>query len=220
MDQDLIHVYFMPGMAAKSTIFEYISLPDDQFKMHLLDWIIPLKNESIQDYAKRLCDNIEYENVVLVGVSFGGIMVQEMAKFIETRKVIVISSVKTKYELPRRMKAMRALKAYHLIPDSFMADVDKLAKFAFGKTATERIDLYRKFLYINDPSYLKWAIKQVVCWDQEKPLPNTVHIHGDKDLVFPKRYIKECENVKGGTHIMVVNRFKWFNEHLPSLILS
>ncbi|MCF1191947.1 alpha/beta hydrolase [Mangrovimonas sp. AS39] len=220
MDQELIHVYFMPGMAAKSTIFEKIELPKDQFEMHFLEWIIPLKNESIQSYAKRLCENIEHDNIVLVGVSFGGIMVQEMSKIIKTRKIIVVSSVKTKYELPRRMRAMRALKAYCLIPKEFQANVDKLAKFAFGKTATERIDLYRKFLYINDPSYLKWAIKQVVCWDQNKPLPNTIHIHGDKDLVFPKRYIKDCECVKGGTHIMVVNRFKWFNEHLPNLILS
>ncbi|WP_053971792.1 hypothetical protein [Mangrovimonas sp. ST2L15] len=220
MDQELIHVYFMPGMAAKSTIFEKIELPKDQFEMHFLEWIIPLKNESIQSYAKRLCENIEHENIVLVGVSFGGIMVQEMSKIIKTRKIIVVSSVKTKYELPRRMRAMRTLKAYCLIPKEFQANVDRLAKFAFGKTATERIDLYRKFLYINDPSYLKWAIKQVVCWNQNKPLPNTIHIHGDKDLVFPKRYIKDCECVKGGTHIMVVNRFKWFNEHLPSLILS
>ena len=41
MDQELIHVYFMPGMAANSSIFEYIKLPEDLFKVHYLEWEIP-----------------------------------------------------------------------------------------------------------------------------------------------------------------------------------
>ena len=30
---NLIHVYFMPGMAANPSIFEFIQLPEDQFNM-------------------------------------------------------------------------------------------------------------------------------------------------------------------------------------------
>ena len=42
MNQDIIHVYLMPGMAANPSIFEYIKLPEDQFKIHWLEWVIPL----------------------------------------------------------------------------------------------------------------------------------------------------------------------------------
>ncbi|NNK81666.1 MAG: alpha/beta hydrolase, partial [Flavobacteriaceae bacterium] len=104
MSKDLINVYFMPGMAANSKIFEYIDLPKDQFRCHLLEWFLPLEKETLQAYAKRMCSNIKHENVVLIGVSFGGILVQEMSRFLRIRKLIIISSVKSREELPRRMR--------------------------------------------------------------------------------------------------------------------
>ena len=63
-----IHVYFMPGMAASSTIFEKIKLEGEIFEMHLLEWVLPNKNESLQDYAKRMAKNIKHDDAVLIGV--------------------------------------------------------------------------------------------------------------------------------------------------------
>ena len=60
----------------------------------------------------------------------------------------------------------------------------------------------------------------MVCWKQDTPLPKTIHIHGEKDGVFPMYNIKDCITVKGGTHIMIINKYRWFNENLPKLILS
>ena len=48
MEQELIHVYMMPGMAAEPTIFNRIRLPEDQFKMHWLEWMIPVEDESLE----------------------------------------------------------------------------------------------------------------------------------------------------------------------------
>jgi hypothetical protein len=47
-----------------------------------------------------------------------------------------------------------------------------------------------------------------------------VHIHGDKDAVFPYTYIGACIRVPGGTHTMIIHRYKWFNERLPAIILE
>lgn len=120
MENDLIHVYMMPGMAANPTIFEYIKLPEEQFKMHWLEWMMPKTNESLQDYAKRMCEKVKHKNPVLLGVSFGGILVQEMAKIIDVRKLIVISSVKSKHELPKRMKFAKFTKAYKVLPTQLL----------------------------------------------------------------------------------------------------
>lgn len=220
MSQDVIPVYFMPGMAANSSIFEYIDLPKDRFKMCLLEWVIPEPNDSLADYARRMCQHIKEENVVLVGVSFGGVLVQEMSKYVNARKVIIISSVKTKYELPRRMKLAKATKAYKLLPTQLLGNVDLLAKYAFGETVIKRVDLYKKYLSVSDKRYLDWAIEQMVCWGQEKPVPNTIHIHGDKDAIFPFPHLGECICLKGGTHIMIINKYRWFNKNLPKLILN
>jgi len=42
-----IPVYFMPGLAASSTIFEKIALPEAEFEMHFLEWFLPHEKESI-----------------------------------------------------------------------------------------------------------------------------------------------------------------------------
>ena len=98
-----IPVYFMPGLAASTTIFERIHLPEDIFEIFFLEWVIPTKNETLVMYASRLAKEIVHENPVLIGVSFGGVLVQEMARIIPVRKTIIISSVKTNQEFPRRM---------------------------------------------------------------------------------------------------------------------
>ncbi|RIA10124.1 hypothetical protein OE09_1977 [Flavobacteriaceae bacterium MAR_2010_72] len=220
MKQEIIHVYLMPGMAASPVIFEHIKLPEDQFKIHWLEWVLPHKNESLQDYAKRLVDTIEHDNIVLLGVSFGGILVQEMSKFIHLKKLIVVSSIKSKHELPKRLKILKVTKAYKILPTQWLANIEVLAKYAFGKSVVKRLDLYKKYLSVRDKQYLDWAIEQIIFWDQQHPNPNAVYIHGEKDMVFPHSCNGNCIVVKGGTHIMVINKYKWFNENLPKLILN
>ena len=220
MVQELIHVYLMPGMAASPKIFERIKLPESQFQIHLLEWIIPLDNETISDYALRLSKHIKHDNIVLLGVSFGGVIVQEMSKYITLRKLIIVSSVKSMHELPKKMLLAKATKAYALVPTQLASKIDILEKYAFGATITKRLELYKTYLSVNDSKYLSWAIKEMVCWNQETHRPDIVHIHGDNDSVFPLKNIKNCIVVKNGTHIAIINKYKWFNENLPKLILG
>lgn len=209
----------MPGMAANPSIFEYISLPKDEFEVHWLEWEIPLNKETLKEYAQRIAKKITHDNSVLIGVSFGGILVQEMSAFLNLKKLIIISSVKNKHELPRRMKFARQTKAYKLTPTHLAKNVDTLAKYSFGKSVTKRVELYKKYLSVNDKRYLDWAIKQVVCWERNQTDPKVIHIHGDGDGVFPIKNIKDNITIEGGTHVMIINKYKWFNEHLPELIL-
>jgi pimeloyl-ACP methyl ester carboxylesterase len=215
-----IPVYFMPGLAASPTIFERIALPEATFETVLLEWEIPLDKENLTDYAKRMTQKITHKNPVLIGVSFGGILVQEMTKYIEVRKTIIISSVKSNLEFPRRMKMAKSTKAYKLIPLNLLLNIENLTKFSFGKKINQRIELYEKFLSVRDKHYLDWAIEQVVLWDRTVVDEKVIHIHGDADDVFPIKYITNCIVVKGGTHIMILNKFKWLNENLPKLILE
>lgn len=207
-------------MAASSTIFENISLPKEQFEVYLLEWFVPKINESLSDYALRMTQEIKHENPVLIGVSFGGILVQEMSEHIATRKVIIISSVKCNKELPRRMKVAKKTLAYKLIPTRLLSNVELLAKYAFGETVTKRIQLYEKYLRMRDKKYLDWAIENVILWKRCEPNPKVIHIHGLNDEVFPVKHIKEFIPVKNGTHIMIINKYKWLNENLPKIILE
>ena len=94
-EEDKIHIYCMPGLAASSKIFEFINFTDDRFVLHYLEWLEPKnQNETIVDYARRYLDLITHQLPVLIGVSFGGILVQEISRLLDVRKVIIISSVK------------------------------------------------------------------------------------------------------------------------------
>lgn len=218
---DRIPVYFMPGMAASPKIFENIKLPEDRFEMFFLEWRLPGENESIADYAKRTAENIKHDNPVLIGVSFGGVLVQEMARIIKARKVIIISSVKCNAEFPRRMRFAKMTRAYRVFPTSLMQRVDWLAKIAVGNNMiTRRLNLYEKFLSVRDKKYLDWAFKTIILWDRNEPDDQVVHIHGDADEVFPPKYVTNYIPVKGGTHIMILNKAKWLNENLPRIILE
>lgn len=220
MKMEKVHVYFMPGLAASSTIFERIHLPVDQFEIHLLEWFIPSEKQSLKEYAKKMAEQVTYDNSVLVGVSFGGILVQEMKQFLNLKKVIIISSVKSNKEFPRRLKMAKATKAYKLIPMSLFENIENLTKYAFGDFVKQRVKLYEKFLSVRDKTYLNWAVEQVVLWDRTEADPEIIHIQGVEDEVFPIKNIKNCIAVNGGKHIMILNKYKWLNENLPKIMLD
>lgn len=220
MSDTKIHVYFMPGMAANSSIFKHIHLPAEIFEPHMLEWFIPSTNMSLVDYAETMNEQITHENPVLIGVSFGGMLVQEMAKLIQVRKTIIISSVKHASELPKRMHFARYTKIHKILPTGLVNNVQLLAKYAFGDIVTKRLALYEEYLSLRDKSYIDWSINQIVNWQPSGCPDNLIHIHGEKDPVFPIRNIKDCICVKNGTHTMIIHRAKWFNQHLPTIILQ
>ena len=215
-----IPIYFMPGLAASSAIFERIHLDEAIFEVHLLEWEIPLQKESLYSYAKRMASKIKEENVVLIGVSFGGVLVQEMSTFLKVRRLIIISSVKTNIEVPLRMKIVKSTKAYKLVPTTLLQNIEILSNFSFGNAIQQRLKLYEKYLSVRNKTYLEWAIEQMILWDRTKPDKSVIHIHGDADEVFPIKNITDCIVVKGGSHIMILSKYRWMNENLPKIILN
>ncbi len=203
------HIYFVPGLAANPSIYEYLSLPEDQFELHFLEWQLPLAlNESISNYAHRMSEFVKHKNSVLVGVSFGGIIVQEMSKFIDTKKIIIISSIKSNKELPKRLKFVKKTNAFKLFPTRIITNLEEYTKFFFTDFLKKRAETYKKYLSVRNPIYIQWAIYNVLHWQQKKPLENITHIHGTEDSVFPIKHIKNCIKVKGGTHVVILTKAK------------
>jgi len=215
-----IHVYFVPGLAASPKIFEYIELPQDDFEVHHLDWFLPPSGSDLTDYARIMAERVVHDAPVLVGVSFGGMLVQEMARFLNPRKLIVISSIKCRDEMPRRLWIARYTRLHRLLPTGAIQNLESLTRFAFGDAVRKRLKLYERYLGMREKEYLDWALEAIVNWDRETPEPGLIHIHGDQDAVFPMSHLGPCLCVEGGTHTMIIHRYKWFNERLPAIILE
>ena len=213
-----IQVYFVPGMAAGKEIFRNISLPEDRYQIHILEWRVPEKKDSLASYAERMAGLITEPDPILIGVSFGGVLAQEMSMFLKLRKLIIISSVKLSSEMPKRFRFVRSTGAYRLVPTSLVLSAPDLRKFAVGPRSKKRLTLYQEYLSVRDKQYLDWAIKQMVCWDRKEAIKDVVHIHGDRDIVFPIRNIKDAIILPGGTHVMIVNKGRWISQKLIEII--
>lgn len=202
-------IYFVPGLAAGPEIFENLELSEDKYDINYLSWKEPLASEeTITNYAMRMCDDIKHEKPVLVGVSFGGIMVQEMSQFIETKKVIIISSVKSRKELPKRFQMAKFTKAYKLFPSKIVSNFESYTQYFLGKSLKKRADIYKKYLSVRSEIYLNWAVTNIVKWENKFTPENLLHIHGTKDNVFPLEKIKNCIQIEKGTHVMILTKAK------------
>ena len=213
-----IHIYFVPGLGADSKIFDNIKLNDEKFELHFLEWLIPESvDEELEHYVQRLIKDIKHPNPVLIGVSFGGIIVQEISKCISIRKVIIISSIKDLNEIPNRIKFLRLTKIYKLFPAKKIAKTGNFPIPKFNRTIQKRIELYNKYLSIRDENYLKWSIHNVLNWNSSKVNNDVIHIHGNKDEIFPIKYIENCIVIEGGTHVMILNKAKRISSILENI---
>jgi pimeloyl-ACP methyl ester carboxylesterase len=207
--KEKIPVYFVPGLAAGKEIFNFIDLPKEKYSKHYIEWLQPKsRKEPLKDYVLRMSKKIKHKNPVLIGVSFGGIIAQEIAKIVRVRKVFIISSVKNRSEFPRRLRIIKALKIYRLFPAKAFKNINIFNQFAFGKAMSKKAVLYNKYLNVRDETYLRWAIRSVLSWNQKYTSDNIVHIHGSNDPIFPIKYIKNPIVIKGGNHAIILTKSK------------
>lgn len=210
-------VYLMPGMGANPRIFEFISL-SDSFDVYFLSWIPPQKNELLEHYAMRMCQRVKHQNPILVGVSFGGVLVQEMARRIDCKKIIIISSIKSNQELPKHLKLARVTKAHRLLPTQWIKNFESFAIFVLGNGIQRRLDHYNRYLSERDPKYLSWAIDRLVNWNRNSPHKNIIHIHGAQDSIFPVKNIRDPFIKIDGDHAIILTKSDWFNKNLPKIL--
>lgn len=209
----------MPGMAANCDIFEKISLERSKFNLHYIEWLEPEINEPLEAYCTRIARKITTPNPILIGVSFGGIIVQEIAKIIHVEKVIIISSVKDPSEFPKRIIWAKKWKLYRFFPTSYINLFENLTKkLVSSKKIHNRIEMYQKYLSVRSVNYLDWAFKNVILWENKNPIQNVYHLHGTKDHIFPHKRIKNAHFLEKGTHVMVLVNAHWINKKLEEIL--
>lgn len=199
-------IYFVPGMATDKKIFERIRLPITQFECNIIEWLPPKGKEPLDSYVKRMAKSVVHENPILVGVSFGGVIVQEMAEIIPVKKTIIISSVKSRQEFPLYMKIGSYTKLYKLLTASSILSTSDLGKLGWNEKLRKRLRKMQPYLNVRDEKYLAWAIENMVEWRREEENPEVYHIHGTDDEVFPIKYIDKCRKIEHGSHAMILQK--------------
>ncbi|MRI64117.1 alpha/beta hydrolase [Ornithobacterium rhinotracheale] len=205
-------LYCISGLGANQKAFKFLKFPDG-IEPIFIEWLIPEKCETLAHYTQRMAKNIDTsEKFALLGLSFGGIIVQEMNRFLSPEKTILISTVKNHSELPKWMRWGGKLHADRLIPMRFFTSDSFLSYTFFRKLYDRKLPEIKEYFTHRDPYYLKWSIHQIIRWEPEDLIvKNLYHMHGDKDIVFPIKNIKNADIIHSGTHIMVMQQAKKVN---------
>ena len=199
-------IYIISGLGADKRMFQNFSF--EGYNVIHIDWIFPLENENLQNYALRISENIKDENAILIGLSFGGILSVEISKIKKIKKVFLLSSAKTKFEIPFYYRVLGKLNLLRIIPSSILKRLNSLTYLVFGAKTNFEKNLLKDIIKNTDKHFLKWALHQIMNWKNENYSENIVHIQGDSDLILPHNFIKYDYLIKGGTHFMTLNQSK------------
>ena len=213
-------LYLLPGVGADSRLFQMIDAGLGPARH--IEWIEPLPRETLNQYAKRLCQQIDTSSpFVLMGVSIGGMLTIEMNKFISPQQTVIISSIKGRQEMPAYYAFFRATRIYKLFPATFIRRIPFIIKPFFGRMNKREYNLYADMLKNTNANFINWAQWAILNWDNTLVPQNLIHIHGTKDVIFPIRNISNCIPITGGQHFMIVRKGREINrilkEHLAYL---
>jgi pimeloyl-ACP methyl ester carboxylesterase len=198
-----MNVYFISGLGADRRVFRRIKLPPT-FHIHHIDWIPPLRHETLNQYAQRLTQFIDTSKpFALVGLSFGGMIATAMTAFINPTKTILLSSIGCAKELPWYFRLSGSLHLYKLLPQALLNRPTEIAHWLFGaKSKTERKAL-SQIIADADPYFIRWAIGAILTWKDKKRPPHLFHIHGSRDKILPIHFTYPDVVIEKGSHFMV-----------------
>lgn len=206
------NIYVISGLGADERVFHKLEFGG--VSPTFIKWIDPNKRETLEEYATRLREQITTSNPVLIGLSFGGIMAIEIAKQIKTEKIILLASAKTKFEIPSYYRSAGRIKLYNYIPAKLLKKTNFIVFWFFGAKTEEDKNLLKRILLDTDPKFFKWAIDKISRWKNELILDNILHIHGTSDRIFPIKNVRCDLKIKGGGHLMTLDKADELNEIL------
>jgi pimeloyl-ACP methyl ester carboxylesterase len=211
-------VYGIGGLGVDERIFQHL---DVTFDIKVLKWIPPLPNESFTSYAERFSKQIDTdESIVIIGISFGGMLAIELCKVLANVRVILLSSTSTNQAIPFIFRLLGQSKLVQVLPNAILQHPPTFVlHWLFGVQRIEHKQLLIKIVESIDPSFLKWAILCIVNWQNSYSPPNTCYIHGKNDrLILPPSESQNVHLIDDGGHFLAITHSKEVSKLLNTLV--
>jgi len=197
-------IFLFSGLGADKRVFSKLDL--EEFEIVHIDWLVPLKNESLSSYVNRLAKyyHIPKSGANVLGVSFGGMCVVELAKTYNLNKTVLISTAKSSFELPSFYKLFQFLPLYKLFPSTLITIPTKIHHLMFGVKNDLDKEMLNSIIRDSNPHFFKWAVDVILNWKDSKIPKEFLHIHGDEDRIIPIIKCKSVNIIKGGGHLITL----------------
>jgi hypothetical protein len=213
-------LFLIAGLGADERLFKNLDLSG--FNVVPVAWLEPEKQDSLTTYATKLINQfgIAAEDSV-IGVSLGGMLTVEVAKQVELKHAIIISSIKSKTEAPWYFGFFRMVPVYKLISGGFVQKMGPIIRPLFGAFAgNKEAPLFHSMLKNSNPKFLTWAMGAALHWNGE-PAPRKIHhLIGDVDLIFHHTKIKDAVVIPKGDHMMVFTKAKQISPLIRNILNS
>lgn len=213
-----MQVFFLSGLGADKSVFQFLDL--SYCSPVFIDWIPPNKNETLQHYAIRLKETLIPDNSTVIGLSFGGMLATEIVNQYPSVKAILISSAKTKNEIPAFYRAGKYLPMHNLFPGTVHKWLMMKMKNLFSITDEAVLKIYQELIKKSDPAFNRWAVTALLNWNNAEVPKNIFHIHGTHDKVLPYKYVNSDYTVKKGGHFMVMEQAAEISKIIKEIIMG
>ncbi|MEO8591213.1 MAG: alpha/beta hydrolase [Flavobacteriales bacterium] len=199
-------LYLIPGLGADRRLFGKLDL--GEHTVHYLDWPAMPEGSRLKDFAHELAANVDASKPhVLIGVSMGGMVAQELAALTKPEHVIIISSWKGSNEMSKPIRMMRGTHPERMLTPALMKHTLPVVRWQMGVETAEDVVLFDALVRAQPLEQLKVQINACLGWEGPvTPAEHLVHIHGDQDRLMPIANIVGAEMIPGGTHFMVYSK--------------
>jgi pimeloyl-ACP methyl ester carboxylesterase len=211
-------IYCLAGLGFDKRIFYNLVLKNVEIKY--LDWLEPENSESLEKYVQRIANQIDPTDspIILLGHSFGGIIIQHISKLLDVEKVIIISSIKSSSEIPITLKFLKLTKLYNLFNQSLILKTFPIWARTFGYNSEKGRNLFVQMISNCSDNYFRWAMDKITHFEEVEGIENLIHIHGTNDKTFPISKIINPISIKDGSHFMVFSKAEEVSEVLNKLL--
>ncbi len=177
-----MRIFCFSGLGVDKRAFQFLQL--DEFDLVHVPWITNSPEESLVEYAKRISAPLDItEEDCLMGVSFGGMIIQEIAKLFPVADLILISTIEKKENLKRSFKFAAAMNGFKIMPDRAITKTNRAAYTFFGVEKASHKKLLDEIFADTDPDFVRWALKAISRWQNDSH-PEALRIHGTKIVCY------------------------------------
>lgn len=212
-------IYFIPGVGANELIFS--ELGEFPYEKVLVKWIKNQKNESIESYVSRLIEKYGItKDDIISGVSFGGILAQEISRQLGNEKVILISSFRDKDDFRLHVKIALDLGLNKFIPKN-MPKLEEVAAVIFNSATEKSKPLVKQMIQSVDYDLMYWSIQKIAELPKKKFINvKAINLIGTSDRLVKTWISRRTHVINDGSHLMIYDKADEITSVLNSIFVN
>jgi pimeloyl-ACP methyl ester carboxylesterase len=209
----VIQFLLLPGLGSDGRIgHAQRSLP---YNVITPDYILPLRNEELPSYAKRMLDSLMEQKIidlnvpiVLAGISMGGALAQEMSRLIEARAIVLLGSLRRGselrpliYQYGKHLISFVPLWAHDVSIRIVPMAMERISNISNQDIALSEI-MYREL----PKEIFRTGLRMLARWQGCSITAPLFRVHGEFDHIIPLERIKGVDLVvPGARHLVAVS---------------